>query len=439
MKALSWILTRRMPRRRCSIAPSGVIFLLFCLISSTVEARVYIQIDQPSEKKFPIAIADLTNAGGGHSHDWEQKVSAKIGNDLNLTGLFEVIDQSQYPKAAEANATNPSLNQASLIKFAPWSLIGAQALVNGSYRTEGSAVSVELHLYDPFLGQQLIGKTYRAGPKDMAVVAHHFANQIMKELTGEEGVFNTKIAFTAITGKRNKEIGVMDMDGDNAGTITRNKSINLSPTWGPGGVIYSCYGKSGNPEICMAGRKISSNGSINVSPAYGSGGLAVASAISGDTEIYLMSLGGRIINQLTRSYGIDVNPSWCPDGSFVFASERAGKLHIFRSTGERLTFVGYQNDNPACSPKGDKILFQGRDSGTWDIFIMNSDGSNIQRLTAGQGSNESPTWAPNAFFIGFSSTRSKGAQIYLMRDDGSNQVALPYKGALQPAWGPRVE
>lgn len=419
------------PLRRGGVTPpllGMIVTLMIFLLSSTAEARVYIQIDQPSEKKFPIAVVNLVSSGGGHSKDWEQKVAAKIGNDLKLTGLFEVIDPEQYPNQTGARAVDPSL-----IQFAPWTLIGAQAVVNGSYRGGGSVVEVDLHLYDPFLAQHILGRTYKASTKDMSVVAHKFANEVMRELTGEEGVFDTKIAFTVLTGKRSKEIGVMDMDGDNAGAITKAKSINLSPTWGPNGIIYSCYPPRGNPEICMGGKRLSSNGSINISPAFGSGGLAVASAISGDTEIYLMSLSGKIISQLTKSYGIDVNPSWCPDGSFVFASERAGKLHIFKSTGERLTFVGYQNDNPACSPKGDKVLFQGRDQGTWDIFVMNSDGSNIQRLTAGEGSNESPTWSPNARFIAF----SRGGKIWLMREDGSNQLSISKMGGTQPAWGPK--
>ena len=417
----------------------GIICLLF---SSPAGARIYIQVDQPSEKKFPIAVTPLTANGGKNSGDWDRKVSEKIRSDLKLTGLFDLMDPAQFPNDPAARSSNPAT-----IKFAPWTLVGAQALVSGDYRFDGSTVTTELHLYDPFLGQHILGRTYRADPKDMSVVAHHFANEVMKELTGEDGVFDTKIAFTVIAGKHKKEIGVMDMDGDNAHTVTKDGSIDLSPSWGPGGrIAYSGFGKEGRPEIYVTGakggsRKITSNGNINLSPAFTPSGdaIAVASAVTGDTEIYLMGLNGKIIRQLTKSFGIDVNPSWSPDGStFVFASERAGNLHIFKSTGERLTYVGYQNDNPSWSPKGDKILFQGRDSGTWDIFVMNSDGSSIQRLTSGMGSNESPTWAPNARFVSCSSTRNGKSQVVIMRDDGTNQTALPYKGAaLQPAWGPK--
>jgi Tol biopolymer transport system component len=51
------------------------------------------------------------------------------------------------------------------------------------------------------------------------------------------------------------------------------------------------------------------------------------------------------------------------------------------------------------------IVFSGRGSGVYDIFTMNSDGSMIQRLTAGSGSNEHPRWSPDGRYIVFSSTR----------------------------------
>ena len=115
---------------------------------------------------------------------------------------------------------------------------------------------------------------------------------------------------------------------------------------------------------------------------------------------------------------------------FRFRRKRNYSFHIFRGSGDRLTFVGSQNDNPAWSPKGDKIAFQSL-SGGWDIFIMNTDGSMIQRLTS-KGNCESPTWAPNGRFI----AASCGGRIHLMREDGTNLTAVGPGGSLQPSWGP---
>jgi len=413
------------------------------------EARLYVLIDQPSEHRFPIAIADLIPEEGGKSREWSEKVSQKIRDDLELTGLFELIDPSSYPRTAEALSPNPAT-----IQFGPWSLIGAQALVHGSYASESDGMRVSLHLYDPYLGQHLVGRKYQAREKEIPVVAHHFADEILKTLTGERGAFSTKIAFTCLAGKK-KEICSMDMDGENQRQLTHHKSISLSPAWSPSGneIAYSSYAGGGNPEIHILStrgesRRITANETVNLSPVWSPQGfLTFSSALKGDTDIYLMDGGGKITRRLTESYGIDINPSWSPDGrSIVFASERAGRLHLFRAdaTGSgvrRLTFVGYHNDNPAWSPRGDKIVFQGMDMGLWDLFIMNADGSMLQRLTASTGNNESPSWAPNGRFITFSSDRHGSTQIFIMREDGSNQTRLGPKkgGATQPAWSPWFE
>jgi len=412
---------------------------------SKSEGRLYVLIDQPSEKGFPIAVVDLLPIGEKKSKGWSHHVGRKIRSDLKLTGLFELIEPEDYPKEPQAFSTDPAS-----VQFGPWSLVGAQGVVLGSYAIDRGSVKVSLALYDPILGQQLVARTYNTRDDEISVVAHHFADEIVLALTGERGIFSTQIAFVCRVGKR-KEICLMDIDGDRVKQLTRERSINLSPAWSPSGkrLAYTSYTRQGNPEIFVleengSRKQVTSNGTINVSPAWTpAGSLTVAAALVGDTELYLMNSEGEIERRLTNSFGIDINPSWSPDGrSFVFASERAGRLHLFRASADggalqRLTFVGYHNDNPAWSPRADKIVFQGRDQGHWDLFIMNADGSMIQRLTADQGNNESPTWAPNGRFLAFSSTRNGRSQIYVSREDGTNPIPIgPREGATQPAWSP---
>ncbi len=440
MKALLWNLNRQRPKMSRPKFLTGFIFLfsIFCfLFSIRAEARIYIQIDQPSEKKFPIAVADLVPSDEV-SKDWNRKVSALIRKNLAMTGLFDLVDPLEFPKETSALDPNPGR-----IQFAPWSFIGVQALINGTYTKGKDSIRVEMNLYDPLLGQRLISRSYTAKPKEMSVVAHNFADQVMQELTGETGVFSTRITYVQVS-KKIKEVGVMDMDGENARTITKDKTTDLSPAWSPDSseIAYTTFTREGYPEISTVGssggipRRVTDNRSINVSPAWTPNGtLTVASAFQGDTDIYLMNRNGGVIKKLTDSYGIDVNPSWSPDGSaFVFASERAGRLHLFKSDAsgsgvERLTFVGTQNDNPSWSPKGDKIAFQSL-SGGWNIFIMNADGSMIQKLSS--AGCESPSWAPNGRFI----AASCGGQITIFRDDGSAETRVGPKNAAQPSWGP---
>ncbi|RZA26064.1 MAG: hypothetical protein EOP10_04800, partial [Proteobacteria bacterium] len=102
----------------------------------------------------------------------------------------------------------------------------------------------------------------------------------------------------------------------------------------------------------------------------------------------------------------------------------------------RLTYAGWYNATPNWSPESDKIVFAGydKDINRWDTFMMNPDGSQLERLTLKNGDNESPTFAPNGQLIAFQSNRvgngnSKGqGAIWIMNRDGSNQHKVEIPG-----------
>ena len=415
--------------------------MLTVILPAVAQARIYVPIDQPSDEMFPIAVADLQGGGRG------RKIAEIIRNDMELSGYFRLIPTDSFKSVARKEGISIDA-----MRFEFWSAIEAGAIVKGSVKSEGGKISVTLRLFDPYLKQMLVGKQYRARKKDLREVAHRFSNEIMLALTGRWGVFDTRIAYTAVTGKRRKGIFVMDMDGHGAGGITKNKTINISPAWSPDGgkIAFTSYLRN-NPDIytTSAGggrmKRLSKGRGTNITPAWAPGGgkIAFSSSVGGTVNLYTMSSNGGRTHRLTVGTSIDISPDYSPDGgSIVFASERAGGLHIFRmgaggGGAQRLTFVGYQNDMPSWSPIGDKIAFAGRDMGTFDIFIMNTDGSNIQRLTIGTGSNDHPTFSPDGRMIAFSSTREGGGSIFLMRADGSNQTRVSKGNGLLPEWGPQ--
>ncbi|MBI4211809.1 MAG: Tol-Pal system beta propeller repeat protein TolB [Deltaproteobacteria bacterium] len=420
------------------------IFLVFLLlfISVTAQARIYIPIDQPSDKKFPIAICNLD--GGGK---FGREVADVIRSDLTLSGYFYVLPFNTYEARCDEDGTDLAS-----IRFDVWKAMETQALVKGKIEKIGSEFALHLSLFDPHGPSVLVEKQFQEKNDDMRHAAHKFSDDIMEALTGIRGVFTTKIAYASATNKQNKEILVMDMDGQNARKVTKLKTISLSPSWSPKGdqLVFSSY-KDGRPNLYVIGRdgknmdRLTTSSGISISPTWSpvANTILFAASGQGEVDLYRISTNGRRATAITNASGIDLAPDFSPDGSeVVFASERAGKLHIFKmpaSGGEatRLTYVGYQNDMPSWSPMGDKIAFAGRDLGTFDIFIMNPDGSNIQRLTIRSGSNESPSFSPDGRFIVFSSTRDGGSGIYLMRADGSNQTRISDGHGMLPDWGPR--
>lgn len=420
-----------------------VVVGLFVHITQS-QARIYILIDQPSEKKFPIAIESVPN--GGRSVDAAKSMEALLRRDLQIAGYFELQPPSSYVSDPTA-----SVFEESAIDFSIWQAIGSQALIKGNFKSNGKDITVQWYLYDVEQKKQLVGKEYSFREADSYQAVHKFANEVILALTGSRGIFETQIV-AACGPNGGRQIVTMYPDGTGKKSWT-GKMNTLSPDWGPDMSKIAFTGftslKRGikHPDLYLLdlgsgkAKPIFTRGSLSITPAFSPSGdsIAFTSTVSEDAEIYLIDLKGDLLGRITNSYSIDEGPTWSPDGSqLIFASERAGRLHLFkggRSGGaSRLTFVGYQNDQADWAPTGDKVAFTSRDQGRFDIFIMNPDGSKIQRLTHQEGDNESPSWSPDGRYVVFSSTRSGHSALYVMSWDGDNPQMIDTSTCVNPDW-----
>ena len=227
----------------------------------------------------------------------------------------------------------------------------------------------------------------------------------------------------------NHQIYVMDPDGSHVQPLTEKP---------PGTISYNAFA-AWSPDR----QKIAFNSTRD-------------STRDGDFEIYVMDADGSDVQRLTRHRGLDGFPVWSPDGNqiaFVRDTDppatgpvhpaRSRSIYVMNSDGsnvQRLTEFetgGYTS----WSPDGERIAFEGNFDGIWEIYVMHSDGSNVQRLThtpVRDAGSFAPEWSPDGQKIVFDSTRDGNFEIYVMDADGSNVQRLTHndKADARPAWSP---
>jgi len=425
--------------------------IVCCFVYSVHAADYdYIDISNPFLKKIPIAVPYFqTPSGDLEDVRLTENASDFLSSSLEFTGYFKMLDRGAF-------LIDPKSDwMAKGIRFGNWTAIGAELLITGKVTVHDSTLVVELRLYDTFKERMIIGKRYRGRAEDQREIIHRFCSEIIYILTGERGLFTSKIAFVSKNGD-SKEIVTCAFDGYNPKPFTNNGKLNLTPAWSSDGkwLAYTSFLK-GKPDLYIRNIK-NKHGTVvdkkgtNTTPAWVPGQFSLAASLShsGDPEIYLLTGTGKIIKRLTKSYGIDVSPSWSPDGKkMAFVSNRGGaaspQIYIKDlETGRvrRLTHEGGYNTSPSWSPRGDKIAYAGMNSGGFDIFVIDVNNGNLLQLTADQRDNESPSWSPDGSLIAFGSTREGPSRIYVMTAFGTDQrrlLALPGEQT-NPDWSRSV-
>ncbi|RME39271.1 MAG: Tol-Pal system beta propeller repeat protein TolB, partial [Deltaproteobacteria bacterium] len=375
-------------------------WLLLVLLAWALPVRAEIEISAPGQQEIPLALVPFLSLETQGQPELIAEFNQVLENDLVFSGLFRLIDR----RAFLADAGRPGLLSID-IDFAEWRLLGAEMLIKGGYRVVGEQLIIEARLFDVRARRLLDGRRYVGRVRDVRRMAHTFADQVLKVLTGEPGPFSTRIAFVSdATGR--KELYVMDVDGHNPVRLTNHRSIVLNPDFSADGrkVLFTSY-RDGNTNLYLKEiytgreRRISSRKGLNVGGRFSPVDDHIVLTLSkdGDPEIYLLEASGKILQRLTRHWGIDIDPSWAPDGRrLAFVSNRRGNPHIFIREADgsvrRLTLEGKYNATPAWSPKGDRIAFTRKQDGRFDIYTIRPDGSDERRLTFGPGNKEHPRW-----------------------------------------------
>lgn len=212
-----------------------------------------------------------------------------------------------------------------------------------------------------------------------------------------------KIAFVSWR-DGNKEIYVMDVDGSNQTNITNHYEYDLDPAWSPDGskIAFHSY-RDGNAEIYVMNadgsnpaRLTYNDQTIDTEPSWSpdSTKIVFQSFQNYIVDIYVMNADGSNLTRLTDSSSQCSDPSWSPDGSKI-AFSRNGKIYLMSPDGGNLTtIVDYPpgGSDPAWSSDGTKIVFCRYADGNAEIYVMNADGSDQNRVTYNSEDDFEPVW-----------------------------------------------
>ena len=384
--------------------------------------------------KLAIPPFRVQGALAGAAAQTAREIEGVVRQDLQSSGYFSILGPDElraFPLTGDVQRDLGAYRAA-----------GAETVLLGDLRAEGDKIVFEGRLFDVASGQAILAKRYRGAFPVGRRIAHTFADEVIRFLTGSQGISLSSLAFTSDR-SGNKEIYTMDYDGQNQRRVTGHRSTSMSPAWAPGGngIAYTSF-FNGAPGIYLAdlasGRKkpLVTSGSLNMTPTFSPDGsrIAYAHSVDGNVEIFTADANGGSQRRLTHSNAIDANPAWSPKGGLIaFTSSRGGNPHIYTMDPDgadqrRITFDGTYNDGASWSPSGDLIAYTSRRDGRFQIVITNVVTLASRVLTSGPGENESPTFSPDGRKIAFVSARSGRKQIYVMDLDGGNVRPLTSEG-----------
>ena len=238
-----------------------------------------------------------------------------------------------------------------------------------------------------------------------------------------------RIAFV-----RGDGIHVMNSDGSGVERLTGSDTDTLGardgePAWSPDGrrIVFV---REDDIHVMNADgsgvERLTRSGGWH--PAWSPDGRRIAFVREG--AIHVMNADGSG-SRLIRSGGS--YPAWSPDGQEIaFSVWRNGfRVHVMDTDGfVRRRLRGGHNENPAWSPDGQRIAFRSVRLDHWEndeIYVMDADGSNAERLTYSDGYDGGATWSPDGRRIAFTSDRDGNAEIYVIT------LPLPDATAAEPA------
>ncbi|SDN98569.1 TolB protein [Rhodoferax sp. OV413] len=417
-------------------AMGGAMGLLAAAAAAPALAQFRVEVSGIGLTQLPIAVASFRG-----DEQSPQKIGAIVQADLERSGQFRAID-----------ASGVALDETARPDVALWRQKTADSLVTGSVtRLADGRYDVRFRLWDVVRVQDLGGQSFTVPQGDLRLAAHRIADFIYEKLTGDKGIFSTRIAYVTKAGTRHT-LWVADADGENSQTALASPESIISPAWSPNGaqLAYVSF-EARKPviyvhDVSSGKRRLIANfkGS-NSAPAWAPDGRSLAMTLSrdGGSQLYTIDANGGEPRRLTQSSGIDTEPRYSADGKYIyFVSDRGGAPQIYRmpSSGgnpERVTFTGSYNISPSISPDGRWLAYISRIGGAFKLQVMELSSSTVTSITD-TSADESPSFAPNSRLLVYATQQQGREALMTTTLDGKIKARLAGQAGdiREPDWGP---
>ncbi|MDD4978666.1 MAG: Tol-Pal system beta propeller repeat protein TolB [Gallionella sp.] len=406
-------------------------------LSVSAHAELTIEIIGAGEHQIPVAIVPM----GG-----DAKLAAAINEvvvgDLTRSGLFKLVD-----------VAGKTPHEPGEVNYPDWQASGAEAIAIGTVSREQGRISAKFRLLDVVKQVGIVGEVVSAKEVQLRAIGHRISDVIYQKLTGDQGVFSTRIAYVNRNGSKYRLV-VADSDGYNEQTVLAQNEPIMSPAWSFDGkqIAYVSF-ETGHAAVFAQSvysnqrRMLADFPGSNSAPAWSPDGkqLAVVLTRDGSSQIYMMNADGSKLRRLTFSEGIDTEPNFSPDGQWLlFTSDRGGSAQVYRMAVaggpvQRLTFGEGSNYSPRHSHDGKSFVFTHRANGQFYITTQDFLTGQMQIISDG-GWEKKPSYAPNDKLILFASeANGRGILASVSSDGRVKQRMFTQSGdAREPVWGPHL-
>ena len=411
------------------------------LVPLVAQAQLSIEITGAGAQRIPIAIVPFAGEAA-----LAPGISTIVRADLERSGFF---------RGLELPPLSPEPTENTNVSYSEWRSRLADALLVGSVSTRPDGrYEVRFRLHDVVKQTALGGVAYTLNKDQARATAHRIADFVYEKLTGDKGVFSTRIAYVVKRGNR-YELQIADYDGANAETALASFEPIISPAWSPDGkrLAYVSF-ENKKPVVYIhtladGKRHVVANfkGS-NSAPAWSPDGnrLAVVLSREGGSQMFLINPDGSGLRRLASSSAIDTEPRFSPDGQWIyFTSDRGGTPQIYRlpaNGGEpqRVTFEGSYNVSPRISPDGKTLAYITRNDSKFQVALLDLTSRQVQILTDSDR-DESPSFSPNGRMILLATVINERGVLSAVSADGrvKQRLSTTAGDVREPAWGPFVE